>query len=680
MANKQLNAVITIGGTITGAFKSALGTTQNKLRGIGSTIRNLEREQKRMHQTIRKAGDLGMPIYHLERQYESVTRQIERARREQERMNRAVKGMDSARGKMGAAGMALGTVGAVASVGILPVVQAAKFETAMLGVAKQVEGARDESGKLTSVYFNMAKQVQALGLELPIATNEIAEMVAAGARMGVAREELIEFTRTAGMMASAFELPAGELSDQMGKIAGLYKIPIPAIGDLADAINFLDDNAISKGGDIIEFLQRTGGAASAVKVSGKEMAALGSTLLTLGERSETASTATNALFTKLAAADKGTKKFRGALDELGLSAEGIQKGMQMDAEGTILQVLEAVNKLPQTKRLGVLVDMIGLEHSDTIAKLAGNMGEYRKQIGLVNSEAAKGSMAREFAATAETTAAQWQIAKNAMTIASVNIGAVLLPVVNQFLGVIGKGAVAVGEFAREHPVLAKNVALVAGTVLGGVAAFNAVKFAIGGVSFAFHALKLAMATNPIGLVLMALAVGAVLIYENWEPIKAFFLDLWNGIKVGAETLWNWLKGAFLNGTPIGLVIKYWEPIRGIFSNIFGKIKSVAGDAIDYVLNKIARVGDAWREVKSWFGADDGPKVPTPQPRAVPAPRRLASDWHRAAPNYTDNSSKTFNITQQPGESTDALAERIERRMQQRGRTRSGSLLFDKPRG
>ncbi len=36
-----------------------------------------------------------------------------------------------------------------------PVVMAAKFETAMLGIAKQLDGARDESGKLTKDFFNI---------------------------------------------------------------------------------------------------------------------------------------------------------------------------------------------------------------------------------------------------------------------------------------------------------------------------------------------------------------------------------------------------------------------------------------------------------------------------------------------------------------------------------------------
>ena len=77
---------------------------------------------------------------------------------------------------------------------------AAKFETAMLGIAKQLDGARDEGGKLTKVYFDMQKQVQMLGRELPIATNEIASMVAESLKMGVGKKDVIEFTKVVAEM------------------------------------------------------------------------------------------------------------------------------------------------------------------------------------------------------------------------------------------------------------------------------------------------------------------------------------------------------------------------------------------------------------------------------------------------------------------------------------------------
>ena len=677
MATKQLSAMITIGGAITGSLKTALGTTQSKLRGIGSTIRDMEREQRKLQTSMKSVGDVGAPLTHLQHRYDAIGSQIAKARREQERFNRAVHGLDAAKGKMT---QAIGTIGAVVAIGATlgaPVIAAAKFETAMLGVAKQVQGARDANGRLTQTYHDMRREIQILGRTIPIATNELAGMVAAGARMGIAKKDLIDFTRTASMMASAFELPADQLAEDMGKIAGLYKIPIPAIGDLADAINYLDDNAISKGQDIIEFLTRTGGVAASVHITGTEMAALGSTLLTMGERTETASTATNAFFQKLAAADHGTKNFRRALDDLGLSAAAVQKGMQTDSQGTILQVLEAVNRLPKENRLGALTDLVGLEHSDTISKLASGIGEYRKQIDLVNSQQVKGSMGREFAAQLATTNAQWEITKNRVVEVGVNIGSVLLPAVNSFLGVVGQVTSAVSDWSREHPVLAKNMMLVIGATLAGVGAMNTLKFAVAALPAVFNALRIAIMTNPIGLAVTAIAVGAVLIYENWEPISAFFGNLWSTVVGFFKENWGTIK-TVLSFNPLGIVMMAWSPLGTFFQNLGASIRTAIAGAIEWVLGKLAAVGNAWSSFKSAIGIGSavapaaggggwGGKAPPAAPSLAPARGAVGG-------------GNTFHITQQPGQSGKALADDVVRRLDTRDRTRRGSLLYDRPQG
>ncbi len=677
MANKKLNAIITIGGAITGSLKSALGTTRQKLQDIGSAVRKLEREQKMLGQGIQTFGALGRNVEGLRARYAAITAEIEKTRRAHERLNKAAAMQDRGGSMMAGAGMKIGATVAAASLAFIPIKQAVAFETAMLGVAKQVEGARDASGKLTDVYFKMGEAIQKLGSEIPIATNELAEMVAAGARMGIAKDELIDFTRTASMMASAFSLPAGELADQMGKIAGLFKIPITRIGDLADAINYLDDETKSTAPGIIDFLTRTGGVAGAVKITGKEMAALGSTLLTLGERSETASTATNAFFQKLAAADKGTKKFKEAMLEIGLSTAAVQKGMQTDAQGTILKVLDAVGKMPAEKRLGILVDLVGLEHSDTLAKLAGNVEEYRRQIDFAGSQKAVGSMSREFQAQLKTTAAQWEITKNVITAVGVNIGSVLLPAVNSALTVFRDATGAVSGFVQENKSLIGNVAAAAAGIGGALLAWNGLVFGIG---TGIKVLGFVMGANPIGLAALAIAGLAAVIWKNWEPIKGFFVGMWDGIKTAAGTTWEWMKNAFMTFHPLGMVIKNWEPIKGFFTGLFDGIRATVASSIDWILGKINAVGALWDKTKSVFGFGQN-AAPAAAPSAKPAgpvPPPVPAARGAAAPGTTVNSTVNAPITinQQPGQNSKQLADEVARRLKQQQAVKRRGAMFD----
>ncbi len=152
-----------------------------------------------------------------------------------------------------------------------PVMAAVKsytsMEDAMKGVAKQVNGLRDDNGNRTARFYEMQDAIKAASEQLPMENGAVdfAALVEGGARMNVAtpddswedqKRDLLAFASTAAKAATAFELPADELSESLGKIAQLYKIPTRNIEQLGDALNYLDDNAMSKGADIIDVMQR----------------------------------------------------------------------------------------------------------------------------------------------------------------------------------------------------------------------------------------------------------------------------------------------------------------------------------------------------------------------------------------------------------------------------------------
>jgi TP901 family phage tail tape measure protein len=461
MASKTLKASVVIGGTVSSAFRSAISTTKNGLKQVGEEIARVERKQRLLANNIDTFRRMGRSADQLGRTYADLARHADRLRASQARLANVQGRIDANNARRqelggrfrGAAGM----FGATVVAALAPIRSAVAFENAMLGVAKQVNGARDAAGNLTPVYFSMAQQIQRLGREIPLATNQLADMVAAGARMGVAKDELIQFTRTGAMMADAFDLPAGQLADDMGKIAGLFQIPIPRIGELADAINYLDDNAKSSGGDIIDVMRRIGGVARTLRMPAKEAAALGSTFLTLGSSAEVAGTASNAVMRILGAASVQSKRVRKGMEDLGFNPEGLEKSMSKDATGTILSVLDALNKLPDEKRMAAATRLFGAEYGDDVAKLSTGIAEYRKQLQLVNGEQQKGSMSREFNARLKTAGAQWQITKNRMTEVAVTVGGALLPAINDLMKSVAPMIEGFGKFARAHPGVIKGV-------------------------------------------------------------------------------------------------------------------------------------------------------------------------------------------------------------------------------
>lgn len=435
--------------------------------------------------------------------------------------------------------------------------QYASFEDAMMGVARQVEGARDANGKLTATYYEIGDAIKDMSTRIPLATNELAEILAMGARMGIqGKRDLLIFTETAAVMAAAFDLTAGEIGESMGRLSQLYKVPIKDISQLGDAINWLDDNALSKGGDIIDVMQRIAGSAAMSNMNFKEAAALGSTFLSLGAGSEVAASASNAMIRELSIATMQTKRFRDGLAMLKLDAKAIQFGMTKDATGTILKVLDAIRALPKEQQLEAATRMFGKEFGDDASKLAANIGEYRRQLELVNQAQSKGSMDREALARLQALTAQYDLAKNSLSNVATEIGASLKPALVDLMQA-GAGVLKnMGAWMKENPGLTS-------ALVKGAAVLALLVTAIGAVVFAIGVLIAPIALLKFGFTWLGVsAAGAS------AKVLAFISPIAK------------LAAAFAAGYAVGTKINGW--LDSFVSKIFGYKTTLGGAIFDIV--------------------------------------------------------------------------------------------------
>lgn len=448
----------------------------------------------------------------------------------------------------------------MAQAGLQPVGAFMQHENAMLGILRQVEGARGADGQPTEVYRKAEAQIRELSGRLPQTTTQIADMMTAAARMEVPTDKLSMFVELASEMGTAFDTAPDEVAENMGKIAKNLKMPITEIRGMADTINYLDDNAISKGADIIGALNRVSGITGTVGITGQNMAALVSTLLTSGETEETTGTGIKALFTNLAAATKGSKRFRAGVAEIGMTPEQLEKGMAKDAVGMLLQVADAINRIPEQSRLGVMAELAGKEHVGRLAKLVTNTEELRRQIALANGEDAKGSMAREAAVRNQALEARLQMAKNRVFNAMAEAGKHLKGAIVELLDVVNPLLERFTSWAQENPAIVGGVlkaVVVLGvltTVLGGLGvALVAVlgplaiaRFVMARWALSLAAAKVGAAGAAGGFAMLRGAVGGL-----WRMLTRFPLV---SIALGIATALHSIVQAWDSDKPIGLIL------------------------------------------------------------------------------------------------------------------------------
>ena len=489
--------------------------------------------------------------------------------------------------KMMSGGMKTAAVGAATLVPVAAAVKSySSLEDAMKGVAKQVNGLRDDSGNRTPQYEEMQRAIMDASEKLPMANGAVdyAALVEGGARMGVAnsddpwqkqKADLLSFASMAAKASVAFELPADQLSESLGKIAGLYKIPTQNIEQLGDAINYLDDNAKSKGSDIIDVLQRVGGLAS--QLDYKQAAALGSTFLTLGTPAEVAASATNAMVLELSIATVQGKNFMQGLDALGLSAEKVQKSMSVDAMGTIISVLEASKKLAPDQQVANLTQIFGKEFGDDAQKLANNLPELRRQIELTQGAAAKGSMNRESDINKASLSAQWQLTKTGAVNAFSSAGETLRDPLMDIMLTVSKVVGSVRRWVEANPALV-------GSIMKVTAAIGALLVVMGGLMLSIGAVLGPMALVRLSFTSLAgeggiarltggvMRLGGAFQWLAGSPMQALLsagrmvfgplITLLAGI---SAPVWGLIA---LFAAVAVAVIKFWQPIKAFFSGFF----------------------------------------------------------------------------------------------------------------
>ncbi|BBE51150.1 Chromosome partition protein Smc [Ferriphaselus amnicola] len=631
------------------AFKEAT-TEANHLKG---NITRLTEKQELLRRELSASGadthKLASYQRELKTQLSSSTAEVDKQKKAldqlNEKMNRiratkyAYEKSTQFRDKIAGAGATTSAAGVAMGLPIVKVVKDyASFEDAMLGVARQVDGAKDANGRYTQTYYEMGDAIKAMSERIPLATTEIAAIVEAGARAGIqGKDNLLTYAETTAIMASAFDLPVDQIGEDVGKIAGLYKIPIKSISELGDTINWLDDNARSKSGDIIDVMKRIAGTADTVGMKYKDAAALASTFLSLGATSEVSATASNAIMTNLSIATMQPKRFQEGLGMIGMSGKGVQQDMSKDATGTILKVMDAIKKLPQAKQLEATTRLFGKEFGDDAAKLAANLGEYRRQLELTNAAQAKGSMQREADSRNQALSARYEMLKSTIFNVSSALGESLKPALVDIMQSIADVLSSVRAWTKEHPALTANLIKGAAIIATIVTVLGALTLAAAAVLGPLALLKLSMSVlslngfgltamlsrialtilpmvssavwtlgaaimfTPIGWLLAgiaALATSALLIYKYWEPIKAFFAGFWDGFSsaVGPALKQWWAAFKGFIASMEGLFVF----VRPIFNFVINLISVLFGWLIK-LIQPISDTENAARNMGESFG-------------------------------------------------------------------------------
>lgn len=447
----------------------------------------------------------------------------------------------------------------------VPVKIAIDYESAMADVAKVVDGLKDEAGKITPAYKLMSDQIVEMTTRLPMAAKDIAAIVAAGAQSGIAKNELLGFAESAVKMGVAFDITADQAGQSMAEMRAAFRMSQPEVVALADKINLLGNSNVLNSPKILEVVQRIGTLGEVGGLASGSIAAMAASLKAV--EPDVAATGIKNMILALTKGESATKGQSEAFKKLGLDSVQVSKDMQTNAEKTIFKVIEGIKGLKKYEQVAITNELFGSEALPIITQYTTDLALLKKNLDAVsNSSKYAGSMEDEYAARAATTANNIQLAKNAMAALGITIGNVLLPGVNSMIGSFNTVMSKVQAWAQANPALAgtlTKIAVGAIAIVGGLSALSIgliavfgpmmmVGRAFGVVAMAARAMSMALLTNPITWIVLAIAGAAFLIYKNWAPISGFFVGIWNTIKTAFNGGIRGISALIINWSPIGL--------------------------------------------------------------------------------------------------------------------------------
>lgn len=440
------------------------------------------------------------------------------------------------------------------------------FEKQMSSV-KSALFADEDTAASRAAMDEVAKSARKLGAETQFSATEAAEgmdILAKNFKDGPRKAmEVMEAMPGILDVAAAGTVSIAEASDVASAAMNQFGLSAKDMGKIGDVLVKTANSSATGISDIGEALKNSGVAAAGAGISLEKTTALIGALGNAGVKGGEAGTALRAMILKLQAP---TAKGKSALRFLGIDPTD-KKGNLKPIEDLLAEIDRAADKKFKGK------DVDGARRANLLKGIFED--EAFSAASILTAQAGSGELAKVIEANFKSAGTANKTAKvmsdnaagamanyeSAVEELQLTIGEKLIPKVTELFKWADETVTTFAAWAKENPGLvtalgytAAAVGIVGTAIWAGTAAVGAATTAWGGLTFAWgvagtagtllttglNVMKAALLTNPITAILVGVAAAAYLIYENWEPIKAFFIGVWESITSGAKAAFEWV--------------------------------------------------------------------------------------------------------------------------------------------
>lgn len=560
-----------------------LTQTRDRLQSLGMNTSNLAADEQRLAQAINRTNT----------ELEQRRRRMEQVQQIQERYHRQQEKLQNIRNTSTA--VAVG--GAVALA--LPIKEYAQAEDAAMGLKVSM---MDATGKVAPEFEKINALAERLGTSLPGSTAEFSGMMAKLVQQGISFKDILGGVGEASAnLAVVMKMPFADAAEFAAKMQDATKTSAKDMTALMDVIQKSYYLGVDSTNMLTGFAKLSAGMKT-IKQEGLAGAKAMAPLLVMADQAAMSGESAGNAYSKIFKAMMDTQKISKTLKGSGISMNFTNGKGEFGGLDNMFKQLEKLKGMSTESRLPILADMFGND-AETIQALnllidKGKAG-YDETIAKMEKQAA---LQQRVNAQLSTLTNLWDSAKGTFSSVMTSFGEALAPDIKNLVEWLTSITEKIGAWAKANPELATTImrvlagivalaavmavlATAALTIIGPIALLRTAMVTIGGMGgmlnmilaplkmmwslFGFigqavvSAVQLIgsslmrmvsivrtvgamMMANPILIAITLLAVAAYLIYQNWGPIREFFVGLWASISAGASSLWTWLTTTWNN--------------------------------------------------------------------------------------------------------------------------------------
>lgn len=388
--------------------------------------------------------------------------------------------------------------------------EAIAFESEMASVKRTVGGDDSFINELGSDFKDLSTQI-------PITTEELAQIAATAGQLGVEKSKVKQFTEVMAKLATTTDLTADEAATMLAQFAN-----ITGVDDyerLGATIADLGDSTATTASKVVEMSQGMAAAASVAGFQPTDIMALAAAVGSLGIESQAGSTAMSQLISTLYKATETGDQLKEFAAVAGMSAEEFKQSWGQDAVGTMDKFITGLNDVGRNgKSAIVILDELGINNvrqQKAILGLANAEGLLSGTIGKANTAWEENTALNDKASIMyNTTESKLIKMQNAFSNVQVAIGDAFTPAIGTAADAVTDLLVPVADFIEDNPALVQGIGA-AIAVMGGLTAAMAAYTAATKVATLIQgAFTAALGTSALGPILaiggaLAVVTGAV---------------------------------------------------------------------------------------------------------------------------------------------------------------------------